>query len=347
MAAKERRASPPGEPAYHRLTEANRITTEVLRKEGFSNARIAAVLCVSPSTISREVRRNRSKKGYRHRKAEAKARYRARKKAQARRKFTEAMWDWAMERIRKGWSFAMIAGRARRDGIAMVCAEALYREYYRRQRLVAEGASEENLPPLPKAHRKRHKRGKSYKGAGRGRIPGRVDISERPGIVERRTRTGDFEGDLINGLAGTGHFVTLAERTTRFTLFGWVESKEADAVAKAVKELLEGLPPDFLKTLTFDNGKEFAKFRDIEEELGLKVYFAKPYHSWERGTNENRNGIVRKVKPKGSALNDLTDEERARIDYMLNDRPMRCLGWRTPREAFLQRLSRSPPRTAA
>lgn len=160
-------------------------------------------------------------------------------------------------------------------------------------------------------------------------------------------RSTDFEGDLINGLAGTGHFVTLAERTTRFTLLGWVESKEAEAVARAVKRLLEDLPPDLLQTLTFDNGKEFARFRDIEEALGLKVYFAKPYHSWERGTNENRNGIVRKVKPKGSALDDLTDEERARIDYLLNDRPMRCLGWRTPREAFLRLLSRVPPRPAA
>ena len=90
-----------------------------------------------------------------------------------------------------------------------------------------------------------------------------------------------------------------------------------------------------------------ARFRELEEALGLKVYFAKPYHSWERGTNENRNGIVRKVKPKGSALNDLTDEERSRIDYLLNDRPMRCLGWRTPREAFLRLLTRSPPRPAA
>ncbi len=174
-----------------------------------------------------------------------------------------------------------------------------------------------------------------------------MDISQRPKIVERRVRAGDFEGDLINGLAGTGHFVTLAERTTRFTLFGWVESKEADAVARAVKRLLEDLPPDLLQTLTFDKGKEFARFRDIEESLGLKVYFAKPYHSWERGTNENRNGIVSKVKPKGSALNDLTDEERARIDNLLNDRPMRCLGWRTPRETFLRQLSRIPPRSAA
>ena len=347
MAAKTRRASPPGEPAYHRLTEEDRITIEVLGKEGLSQAKIAERIGKDRSSVSREVRRNRSKKGYRHGKAEKKARFRVREKARRRRKFTESMWAYAMEKLRLGWSFSMIAGRAGRDGLEMVGSETLYQEYYRRQKLVAEGKSGEELPPLPKAHRKRHRRGKSYKGAGRGRIPGRVDISLRPKIVERRVRVGDFEGDLINGLAGTGHFVTLAERTTRFTLFGWVESKEAEAVAKAVKQLLEDLPADLLKTLTFDNGKEFARFREMEEALGLKVYFAKPYHSWERGTNENRNGIVRKVKPKGSALNDLTDEERSRIDYLLNDRPMRCLGWRTPREAFLRLLSRSPPRPAA
>jgi IS30 family transposase len=98
--------------------------------------------------------------------------------------------------------------------------------------------------------------------------------------------------------------------------------------------LLASLPKGFLKSLTFDNGKEFAKFEQIKQALGIEVYFAKPYHSWERGTNENRNGVVRKVLPKGRSFDDITEEEMRRIDYMLNDRPLRCLNWRTPREAF-------------
>ena len=339
MAAKTSRKPKRKAPKYHRLTREQRIIIETLRKEGYSIRPIAVRLGVSPATVSRKLRRNRSKKGYRNRKADAMARHRARQKAGKRRKLTEQMWSYAMEKVRLGWSFAMACGRAGRDGVEMVCAEALYKEYYRRQKLVAEGKSQQKLPPLPKSHRKRHKRGRSSKEAGRGHIPGRVDISERPESVESRARGGHFEGDLINGLHGTGNLVTLAERMTRFTFFDYVESKESEAVMEVVLKLLGPLPPDLLKTLTFDNGKEFARFRGLEA-LGLKVYFARPYHSWERGTNENRNGIIRKVLPKGTAFNDLTEEQRRRIDYLLNDRPMRCLNWRTPREAFARLVLR-------
>jgi len=134
---------------------------------------------------------------------------------------------------------------------------------------------------------------------------------------------------------------------TRFTFFAYVATKEADVVAGAVIGLLASLPRSFLKTLTFDNGKEFALFKAIEQAIGLKVYFAKPYHSWERGTNENRNGVVRKVLPKGSSFADITEEQMRRIDYMLNDRPLRCLNWRTPREAFAELLRRHVLKAAA
>ena len=181
---------------------------------------------------------------------------------------------WALA---KGWTFEQIHGRCRRDGIAMVCAETLYKEYYRRQKLVMAGKSHEVLPPLPKRQKK---------------------------------------------------------RMTRFVFFAYAATKEAGAVASAVIGLLASLPKGFLRSLTFDNGKEFAKFEQIKQALGIEVYFAKPYHSWERGTNENRNGVVRKVLPKGRSFDDITEEEMRRIDYMLNDRPLRCLNWRTPREAF-------------
>ena len=167
-----------------------------------------------------------------------------------------------------------------------------------------------------------------------------MDIEKRPRTVESRARVGNYEGDLINGLHGTGNLVTVAERMTRFVFFAYVATKEADAVASAVIGLLASLPKSFLETLTFDNGKEFAKFGQIRQALGIDVYFAKPYHSWERGTNENRNGIVRKVLPKGRSFDDITGEEMRRIDRMLNDRPLKCLNWRTPREAFTELLRR-------
>lgn len=350
MATKERRKAPPGTPAYHRLTEEERIIIETLRKEGCSNRHIAGRVGCSPTTVGRELRRNLSRKGYRHRKAQGKANLRAAVKAAKRRRLTSEMWAMAMDRLAKDWTFGQVYGRCRRDGIPTVCAETLYREYYRRQRLVLAGRPGEALPPLPRRRKRRRSRdrgAKKYRGAGRGRIPGRVDIDERPKTVERRARVGNWEGDLVNGLKGTGNLVTLAERMTRFTLFAYAATTEADTVAGAETGLLAPLPKGFLKSLTFSNGKEFAKFGRIRQALGVEVYFAKPYHSWERGTNENRNGVVRKVLPKGRSFDGITGEEMRRIDYILNDRPLRCLDWRTPREAFTALLIRHTAEAAA
>ena len=212
------------------------------------------------------------------------------------------------------------------------------------------GKSHEAPPPLPKRQKRRRTRdrnAKKYRNAGRGKIPGRVDIDERPKTAESRARVGNWEGDLVNGLKGTGNLVTLAERMTRFVFFAYAATKEADAVARAVIGLFASLPKGFLKSLTFDNGKEFAKFGQIKQALGIEVYFAKPYHSWERGTNENRNGVVRKVLPKGRSFDDIAEEEMRRIDYMPDDRPLKCLNWRTPREAFAALLNRHAAKTAA
>lgn len=347
MPTEKRRGSPLGKPKYNRLTSEKRAILGTLISKGYSQAEIARDLGVHKSSISRELKRNTSKRGYKPKKADKKARYRAAFKVAQKRKLTEEMWRYAMEMLAKGWSFAMISGRAKRDGLPMVCSETLYREYYSRQKLIRAGKSDEVLPPLPKAHRKRHKRAKSYKGAGRGHIPNRVDIDKRPESVENRERGGHWEGDLINGKIGTGNLVTLVGRMSRFALFAYAESKESYVIMDVILRLLASIPKSLLKTLTFDNGKEFSLFKVIEETLGMRVYFAKPYHSWERGTNENRNGIIRKVLPKGRAFNNITAEEMSRIDYMLNDRPLKCLNWRTPREVFVSMIKRHMEEAAA
>lgn len=136
--------------------------------------------------------------------------------------------------------------------------------------------------------------------------------------------------------------MTLVERTTRFTCIRRVANKKDDEVAAAIAARLETLPQGLLETLTFDNGKEFAKFKRIEKKLGLRVYFAKPYHSWERGATENRNGLVRNVLPKGTSFQDIADEGLLKIDALLNDRPLRCLKWRMSREAFGELLKGGP-----
>lgn len=327
---------------YRRIDEDDRVRIEALSKAGLTPSEIARQLGFHRSTIYRELGRNKSKRGYRHVHAQNQADKRVVAKASARRKFTDEMWRYAIFCIAEGWTFEQVSGRARRDGRAMVCKETLYLEYYRRQRLVLAGLSDEALPPLPKRRKMRKTRdrnAKKYRNAGRGKIPGRVDISERPKEVENRARVGNWEGDLVNGNHGTGNLVTLVERMTRFVLVGYAATKETDVVMGVIAGLFKDLPQEVLRTLTFDNGKEFALFRILKDEFGMDVYFAKPYHSWERGTNENRNGIVRRVLPKGTDFDHITPEQMARIDRLLNDRPMKCLGWRTPREAFMARLA--------
>lgn len=343
MGTKKSRRIPPGTPRYHRLTKDQRIIIWALGKAGKNQTEIAGEIGCDKGTVSRELSRNRGRRGYRYKKAQGKADHRVAVKAARRRKFTDKMWEHAREKLWLGWTPEQISGRARRDGMPMVCRETLYREYYRRQELVRQGKSKEALPPLPRRRKRRRTRGVDagkYRNAGRGRIPGRVDIDRRPAGVESRARAGHWEGDLVNGLNGTGNLVTVAERMTRFTLVARVATKEAGRVMPAIVGMLAGFPKGMLKSCTFDNGKEFALFGQLEQALGIKVYFAKPYHSWERGTNENRNGIVRRVLPKGSPFDAILDEEMRRIDYMLNDRPMKCLGWRTPREAFTSLLKR-------
>ena len=332
---------PQKETAYQRLTLRDRMRIYDLQHDGKSAAEIARTLGRSRSTITRELDRNKSQKGYRFKKAQHKADVRVSAKAAKRRKLTREMWQKAKKLLESNWTFEQISQRLRRDGIDFVCKETLYREYYARQKLVLAGKSQERLPLLPMRRRKRKTRdrnAKKYRTAGRGKIPGRVDISERPENVDHRARVGHWEGDLINGLNGTGHLVTAVERFSRFALVGYSATKETDSVMAVFLSLFKGFPPEIVQTLTLDNGKEFSKFKILMDELGMGVYFAKPYHSWERGTNENRNGVVRKVLPKGSPFDHLTDEQLKRIDYMLNDRPLKCLNWRTPREVFTTRL---------
>jgi len=327
---------------YSRLTEKKRIQIETLWRQKYSQAAIARIVSCNRSTVKREIDRNKSQKGYRHGKAQKKADRRMKEKAAARRKLTPEIWQDAKEKLKKGWTFEQISERAKRDGKPTVSKETFYKEYYYRQRLVIKGASTEELPLLPrrcKLRKTRDRNAKKYRNAGRGKIKDRVDIDQRPKEINNRTRIGHWEGDLINGNHGTGNLATLSERMSRFTLVAYVATKESDAVMAVMASLLKNLPPEILKTLTFDNGKEFALFKILRDEFGLDVYFAKPYHSWERGTNENRNGIVRRVLPKGTDFTAITPEQMTRIDHLLNDRPMKCLGWRTPREVFMARLS--------
>jgi len=286
---------------------------------------IAALLGRSPSSISRELARNTGQRGYRPRQAHLWAQEQARRPGP--RRFTAEVRLDAEARLREGWTPEIISGRARLEGRSWVCKETIYKHVY------ADAKQGGDLwTHLPSSRRKRRRRCPRQEGRGRGRIPNQRMIDTRPAAVETRRQAGHWEGDLINGAHETGNLVTLVERTTRFALVGRTDSKEATEVRAVIESLLAPLQAPLRLSVTFDNGKEFAQHEELARRLGLDVYFAKPYHSWERGTNENTNGLIRRLHPKKSSFAGIGQAELDRIDTFLNDRPRKCLGWMTPRE---------------
>jgi IS30 family transposase len=243
----------------------------------------------------------------------------------------------AEAQLKEGWTPEMIGERARMEGRPWVCKETIYKHVYADAK--AGGDLWKNLP---RAKRKRRRRCPRQEGRGRGQIPNQRMIASRPAEVETRQTVGHWEGDLINGAHATGNLVTLVERKMRYTLIGRTDSKEAEEVTDEISAQFKTLPKSVLLSLTLDNGKEFARHEDIARNTRMDVFFANPYHSWERGTNENTNGLIRRLYPKKSSFAGIGDAELKRIDRFLNDRPRKCLGWRTPREEMAAFLGFAP-----
>lgn len=316
---------------YNRVTSEERRLIGQWRQEGIGNNAIARLLNRPPCTISRELKRNTGKRGYRPKQAQALADERAKRPGP--RRFTEAVRQDAEEKLVQGWTPEIICERARLEGCEHVCKETIYKHVY------ADAKKGGILwTYLPRAKRKRKRRCPRQGGRRRGVIPGRRGIETRPAEVELRIKIGHWEGDLVVGKNASGYLVTLVERVTRFALVGWSPSKEADAVALVIVDLFmkAGIPID---GITFDNGKEFARHEHIARELKADVFFARPYHSWERGTNENTNGLIRRIYPKQASFTTFGEKELRRIDTFLNDRPRKCLDWLTPREEMEARLA--------
>jgi transposase, IS30 family len=317
--------------AYKRVTEEERRLVYRWRRAGCGVRETARRLGRAASSISREMGRNRGQKGYRPKQAHWKATEKGRRPGP--RRFTEAVRLDAEARLKDGWTPEIIGQRARLEGRAWVCKETIYKHIY------ADAKAGGTLwTSLPRAHRKRRRRCPRQDGRGRGRIPNQRMIDTRPAEVETRASVGHWEGDLINGAHETGNLVTLVERNTRFSLIGRTDSKEADEVTLAICASFKTMPQESRLSLTLDNGKEFARHEELARTTGMDVFFAKPYHSWERGTNENTNGLIRRLHPKNSSFSGIGKAELKRLDTFLNDRPRKCLGWLTPREkmtAFL------------
>lgn len=289
---------------------------------GHTQAVIARELNVNKSTISRELRRNSGQRGYRPEQAHGKAMERRQGKATTTIK--AETWQLVEEKLALDWSPEQIAGWLKKNDRQAVSHEYIYQHVYADKR--AGGGLYKHL----RCQKKRRKRYGS--NDYRGRIPARRGIETRPEVVASRERLGDWEVDTVIGKGHQGVLVTLCERKSRLTLLRKVNHRRADLVAKAVIELLSWV--SHLTTITADNGKEFASHQTISQTLSTDFYFAHPYASWERGTNENANGLIRQYLPKKRDLTTVTFAEETMIMDRLNLRPRKCLGFRTPYEVF-------------
>lgn len=320
--------------SYVQLTSGERYVIYHLKLYRLSLREIARRLGRHHSTISRELRRNgpRSPRAvYWHEAAQQQAIER-RRVPRHRHKYEHSALVRRVERcLRQQWSPEAIAGRLRLDypdDLAMhVSPETIYRWVYRD---AAQGGS---LFLCLCSRHKRRRRQRRY-GSGRGLIPGRLSIAERPALVGSRQRFGDWEGDTVEGAQGGGHIASHVERKSRYLLAEKLANKTAKAMATASILTCRRIPQTLRKTLTLDNGKEFARFKDIEKATGLRIYFADPYSAWQRGTNENTNGLLRRYFPKGTDFRNVSSQRLASVVRKLNHRPRKCLGYRTPYEVF-------------
>ena len=312
--------------SYTQLTQEQRYQIYVLKKTGQTQTEIAQCLGVHKSTISRELKRNRGQRGYRPKQAHQKAMQR--KKEKVRHRIRELDWMLIEKKIQLDWSPEQISGWLKKEQASLrVSHERIYQHIYADKR--AGGTLYKHL----RCQKKRRKRYGSRDR--RGQIPHRTSIEERPEVVEQRQRLGDWEADTIIGKGRRGAIVTLVERKSRLTLLEKIDEQTATATETAI---VRALQPYQLKTLTitFDNGKEFTNHQQIACELEAETYFAHPYSPWERGTNENTNGLIRQYLPKGSDFSDITRERLAFIQERLNHRPRKCLGFCTPDMVFSQ-----------
>lgn len=278
---------------------------------------IARALNRSPSTILREIRRNKSLRGYRVNNAHKKACARRSNNALS---IIADVWDWVTDKLKENWSPQQIAGV--HGGLSHM---SIYRYIWTNKR--KGGRLWQCLRRKAKPYRQR------LTAETRGRINDRVSIHERPSIVDARTRIGDWEADTIIGQHHKQAIVTLVERKTGLLKMKRVDNKTAQQVSEAMIELLKPVRLQ-VKTITSDNGKEFAQHKKVKQKLFSSFFFADAYASWQRGTNENTNGLIREYLPKGCDFRQVSDDEMQDIENKLNNRPRKRLGFKTPMQAF-------------
>jgi IS30 family transposase len=317
---------------YTQLAREQRYQINVLKKAGHNQTYIAAMVGCHKSTISRELRRNRGQKGYRHYQADELA-Y-SRQCDAYRSRIAWQTWEQVERFLRQDWSPEQITGHLKRAKQPSVSHEWIYLYVY---------ADKRRGGTLHRHLRSQKKQRKRYSGyIRRGQIPNRTSIDKRPQIVASKRRFGDWEVDTIVGARHKGGILSAVERKSKLTRLRKLATKGAAEMKDNTIELLAPLAAK-VHTITVDNGKEFCEHELIAAGLQARIYFAHPYSSWERGLNENTNGLVRQYFPKKYEFSMISDSNLQHVEDLLNNRPRKTLGYRTPNEVFFKQQSVALP----
>jgi IS30 family transposase len=299
-----------------------------LKKKGKSPPEIAELMGRHRSTINRELDRNTGQRGYRPQQAQRLADERRLASRRPRKLDDPDVHHYVQERLQRRWSPEQIAGRVERDfpraPHAWPSRQTIYNWIDDRQPEWQRLLRRQGRPPEK-----------------RGKLVDCVRIAGRPDVINRRRRYGDWEGDTVVGKGRHSALVTMVERKSGYARIGRVDGMNSDLTMRAAKRRLKDLPPSLRRSMTFDNGKEFAKHPRLTRALGLEIYFADPYASWQRGANENMNGLLRQFFPKGTDFTRISHQQVARVEQLLNERPRKRLAYRTPAEILQSRLCRN------
>lgn len=309
------------------LTVAQRYTIAQMLGQDFKQTEIAQVIGKDKSVVSRELKRNRDLRSGTYKSELAQRKYETRLHEKAKKVyFTEQIRLAVEAKLKNKYSPEQIVGESQRLGTPCVSVERIYQHIWQDKK--KKGTLYTHLRTRGKRYRKR---GNSKDS--RGIIPGRVSIELRPAVVEEKSRFGDLEIDTVIGKNHQGALVTINDRATGLLKMKKVDRKEAELVKQATVELLQEFKP-YLHTITADNGKEFALHHLISQELEVDFYFAHAYCSWERGANENLNGLIRQYVPKACSINDLKEEHIQLIEKELNNRPRKRFNFMSPNQMF-------------
>lgn len=316
---------------FNHLSKNERDQISYLRAQGLSRSEIARRLDRHKSTIAREIKRNSTKKSnYFSISAQEKSEKRWRMSHKRQRLKCPTIKSYVIKRIKLGWSPDLIAGRLKLEIESLsISHESIYQYIYNERRDLGIFLPRKRVKRMRKTYIRKHRKPK---------IPNRIPISKRPEKANTREEFGHFESDCIVSRKSKVALNVITERKSRFTFISKLNQKTAEEVCKNIIISLCKLPKEVIKSITYDNGSEFACHEHINKVLDSDSYFCEPYHSWEKGTVENRNGLIRRFLPKKTDFEPVKNSELSYIQDWLNHRPMKCLGYNTPYEIFIKNL---------